>query len=83
MSVLIVLSTLAMGLGLYITWLVHGRSDLDIVVESRSNQDAYSSTGELPLISVIVPARNEGRNIRCCAGVVPPNLSQLRAHRGR
>jgi chlorobactene glucosyltransferase len=63
---LIVISTLAMGLGLYITWLVHGSSSLDIVVESQSDQDMYPSTGEPALISVIIPARNEERNIKRC-----------------
>ena len=55
-----------MGLGVYITWLVHGRSTLDIMVEPGSDQDDFPTDAEFPLISVIVPARNEGRNIERC-----------------
>ena len=66
MTVLIVLSTLAMGLGLYITWLVHSRTGLEILVEPGLDQDPYPDQGEPPLISVIIPARNEGRNIERC-----------------
>jgi chlorobactene glucosyltransferase len=70
LTVLIVLSTLAMGLGLYITWLVHGRSSLNVVVNSQTDQNMYPPAGELPLISVIIPARNEGRNIRRCVQTI-------------
>jgi len=66
LTVLIVLSTLAMGLGLYITWLVHSRTGLEILVEPGLDQDPYPDQGEPPLISVIIPARNEGRNIERC-----------------
>ena len=66
MTVLIVVSTLAMGVGLFITWLVHSRSSLDIVVNPRTGQELSSIPGEVPLISVIIPARNEGRNIGRC-----------------
>jgi len=55
-----------MGLGLFITWLVHGRSSLDIVVEPQSDQVIDLHAGEPPLISVIIPARNEARNIKRC-----------------
>jgi chlorobactene glucosyltransferase len=64
--VLIILSTLILGLGLYITWLVHNRSSLDIVVEPVSDLGPYPDRDELPPISVIIPARNEGRNIKRC-----------------
>jgi chlorobactene glucosyltransferase len=70
LTVLIVLSTLAMGLGLYITWLVHGRSRLDIVVNSQTDQNLHPPPGKPPLISVIIPARNEGRNIRRCVQTI-------------
>jgi chlorobactene glucosyltransferase len=60
----ILLSTLAMLLGLVITWLVHSRSSLDLVVDEQSIQDTPLSADAYPLISVIIPARNEGRNIR-------------------
>jgi len=66
LALLIVLSTLAMGLGVYITWLVHGRSTLDIMVEPGSDLDDFPTDAHSPLISVIVPARNEGRNIERC-----------------
>ncbi len=55
-----------MGVGLFITWLVHSRSSLDIVVSPRSGQELSSTSPEVPLISVIIPARNEGRNIGRC-----------------
>jgi len=53
-----------MLLGLYIAWLVHGRNQLGIVVGPQADQTMPSSEDELPFISVIVPARNEARNIR-------------------
>jgi chlorobactene glucosyltransferase len=67
MALLIVLSTLAMLLGVYITWLVHARSTLDIMVKPRSDQGDFPTDAESPLISVIVPARNERRNIERCS----------------
>jgi chlorobactene glucosyltransferase len=66
LTTVIIISTLLMGLGLYITWLVHSRAGLDIVVEPGTGQEDKSNQGELPLISVVIPARNEGRNIRRC-----------------
>jgi chlorobactene glucosyltransferase len=67
---LIVFSTLAMGLGLYITWLVHGRSTLDIMVEPNTDQGDFLPKAEFPLISVIIPARNERRNIERCISAI-------------
>ncbi len=62
MTFLLLLSTLAFILSLVITWWVHSRVQMDIVVEP-----AYMPTDQpAPLISVIVPARNEARNIRRC-----------------
>lgn len=66
MSVIIILSTLALGVGLFITWLVHARSGLQIVVDPLSDLHWLPETDLLPLISVIIPARNEARNIRRC-----------------
>ena len=66
LPVLIVLSTMALGLGLYITWLVHGSSSLEIMVEAEPDQHMYHPAGEPPMISVIIPARNEARNIKRC-----------------
>lgn len=59
-------STLAMLLGLFLTWLVHSRSALKIVMLPTAQQIDRSSLTPLPLISIIVPARNEERNIRPC-----------------
>ena len=53
-------------MGIYISWLVHGQSSLDLVVEPQPDQDAHPHTAVPVLISVIIPARNEGRNIRRC-----------------
>ena len=55
-----------MGVGLFITWLVHSRSSLDIVVSPRTGHELSTTSPEVPLISVIIPARNEGRNIGRC-----------------
>jgi chlorobactene glucosyltransferase len=62
----IILSTLAMGLGLFITWLVHSRGGLEIVVDPLSDPLKHPIPEHPPLISIIIPARNEGRNIRRC-----------------
>jgi chlorobactene glucosyltransferase len=62
----IILSTLAMGLGLFVTWLVHSRGGLEIVVDPQADPLKPPILEHPPLISVIVPARNEGRNIRRC-----------------
>jgi chlorobactene glucosyltransferase len=66
LTVLIVVSTLVMGVGLFITWLVHSRSSLDIIVTPYTDLELSSISGEVPLISVIIPARNEERNIDRC-----------------
>lgn len=66
MPIVIILSTLALGVGLFITWLVHTRSGLQIVVDPQSDTVEAPATASLPLISVIIPARNETRNIRRC-----------------
>jgi len=50
--------------GLYLAWLVHGRNLLGIVVDPQAGQLEDGPAEALPLISVIVPARNEARNIR-------------------
>jgi chlorobactene glucosyltransferase len=63
---IIIFSTLAMLLGLYITWLVHAQGKFQVVVEPRTEPPEEALTDQLPLISVIIPARNEARNIRRC-----------------
>jgi chlorobactene glucosyltransferase len=66
LSSLVILSTLGLGVGLYIAWLVHSRSSLAIVVDPQPDGTVLAPEDKLPLISVIIPARNEGRNIRRC-----------------
>jgi chlorobactene glucosyltransferase len=61
---IIILSTLAMLLGVYITWLVHIQGRFQIIVEPQPEQPGATPIDSLPLISVIIPARNEARNIR-------------------
>jgi len=57
-----ILASLALLLGLGVTYWIHSRYRLDILV-SPSDLPAGLAT---PLISIIVPARNEARNIRRC-----------------
>jgi chlorobactene glucosyltransferase len=66
LSFIIIYSTLAMLLGLALTWLVHSRGSLKIVVRPETGQPKQLFNGQPPLISVVIPARNEGRNIRQC-----------------
>jgi chlorobactene glucosyltransferase len=66
LSFIIILSTMFMLLGLYITWLVHSHSSMQFVVDPQDGKSEDSSLQLLPLISVIVPARNERRNIQRC-----------------
>ena len=55
-----------MGLGLFVTWLVHSRGGLEIVVDPHADWLKNPIPEHPPLISVIIPARNEGRNIHRC-----------------
>jgi chlorobactene glucosyltransferase len=59
---LLIASTVALLLGLFVTWLIHSRVTMQIKVTPGARLPA----GPYPLISVIVPARNEARNIRRC-----------------
>jgi chlorobactene glucosyltransferase len=63
---LILIATLLMLVGLFLTWLVHSRSSMKFVVDPQAGLPGFPSTQQLPLISVIIPARNEQRNIRRC-----------------
>lgn len=63
---LVVLSSLVMVLGIYITWLLHSRTGMKLSVDPDSFPAGDSEAADLPIISVIVPARNEERNIRRC-----------------
>ena len=55
-----------MGLGLFVTWLVHSRGSLEIVVDPQADPLKPPIPEHPPLISVIIPARNEDRNICRC-----------------
>ncbi len=67
MSYVVILSTLAMGIGILLSWWVHSRNGMQIVVDTTHAPGMGTSPGqEPPPISVIIPARNEGRNIRQC-----------------
>jgi chlorobactene glucosyltransferase len=55
-----------MGLGIIITWLLHARVGMQIVVEPQTGLPESPRPEMLPLISVIIPARNEERNLRRC-----------------
>ena len=55
-----------MGLGLLITWLLHARVGMQVVVDLQTDQPNASIADTSPLISVIIPARNEQRNIQRC-----------------
>jgi len=59
-----VLSSLGFLVGIGITWWLHSQYRLDVVASPDPAFDAHSP--DLPLISVIVPARNEARNIHSC-----------------
>jgi chlorobactene glucosyltransferase len=61
-SFILFLSTALCLAGLFITWWVHSRTQLDRVVEPVLSPLQENS----PLVSVIVPARNEARNIQRC-----------------
>ncbi len=61
MQILFILSTAGLIVGLVITWMIHSQHHMDVVVAPRN-----APAATLPLISVIVPARNEVRNIQRC-----------------
>jgi chlorobactene glucosyltransferase len=56
----IVLSTIALITGLFLTYWLHSQHTMDIQVKKRVPQEDKT----YPRISVIIPARNEARNIR-------------------
>jgi chlorobactene glucosyltransferase len=55
-----------MGVGIGITWLLHARSGMQIVVDPQKDHSEDLQSEQSPLISVIIPARNEQRNIYRC-----------------
>jgi chlorobactene glucosyltransferase len=59
---ILILSTVAFFLALLVTWWLHGGHELEVVVTPA----ALPPDQQAPQISVIIPARNEARNIRRC-----------------
>jgi chlorobactene glucosyltransferase len=55
-----------MVLGIYITWLLHSRTGMQMSVDPQRPPTRDGELADLPCISVIIPARNEERNIRRC-----------------
>jgi chlorobactene glucosyltransferase len=70
LTTLAIISTVLMLVGLYLTWLVHSRSSMEYVVDKQAELPGSAANQQLPLISVIIPARNEQRNIRHCISSV-------------
>ena len=60
--ILVAISTLAFLAGVIVTYWLHSEHNMDVVVEPVELPPALQT----PLISVIVPARNEERNIKRC-----------------
>jgi chlorobactene glucosyltransferase len=58
----VALSTVFMILGIALTRWLHSKHDMEVVVSPSAVDPSYN----YPLISVIVPARNEERNIQHC-----------------
>jgi chlorobactene glucosyltransferase len=63
---IVIISTLALLLGLYITWVVHAQGKFQVIVEPLAGEIAEPLIEQLPLISLVIPARNEARNIYRC-----------------
>lgn len=55
-----------MSVGIVITWLLHAQADMQIVVDPQIDLSEGSLLELPPLISVIIPARDEQRNIQRC-----------------
>jgi len=58
----LIISTIFLVLGMAITYWIHNQQYIQILIP-RSDPPSPSSS---PLISIIIPARNEARNIRAC-----------------
>ena len=70
----VILSTLALVVGLWIAYWVHSRVTLQIQLISAPPPPKPQS----PFISIIVPARNEARNIRrCVQALLDQNYPQM------
>jgi chlorobactene glucosyltransferase len=76
---LAVLSTTAFLVGLAITYGLHSQHQLDVIASPESQPG--DSPSVLPWITVIIPARNEKRNIRRCLQAILdqtyPNLEVI------
>jgi chlorobactene glucosyltransferase len=66
LTAIIIASTLLMVAGIVITWLLHAQTGMQIRVDPQTDQPEDSTTEMPHLISVIIPVRNEQRNIRRC-----------------
>jgi chlorobactene glucosyltransferase len=55
-----------MGMGIVITWILHAQVGMQIVVDAHPDLPEDSQPELAPLISVIIPVRNEQRNIQRC-----------------
>lgn len=66
MLVYVILSTIALVAGVVIAYLVHNRSRMDLQIEPHQETVKKYNGRPLPLISVIIPARDECRNIERC-----------------
>ncbi len=62
MPVIIIISSLALAIGLAIVYWLHSQYTLDVIVFPAT----YPASLPAPRVSVIVPARNEQRNIQRC-----------------
>ena len=69
----LVLATIILVLGMIIVRWIHSQYGLDISIPPSSPTPEEVQ----PLISVIVPARNEARNIRRSIGALVPRLIQI------
>ncbi|MFN2233099.1 MAG: glycosyltransferase family 2 protein, partial [Anaerolineales bacterium] len=63
-SIFVILSTLGLLFGLFLTYWLHSRVGISIRL-TPSDPPAQA-----PLLSIIVPARNEARNIQRCAAAL-------------
>jgi chlorobactene glucosyltransferase len=66
MTPFFILSTFAFFIGIYLVYWIHSRHRMDIIVQSLQPPDSPT-----PFLSVIVPARNEERNIGRCVEALP------------
>jgi chlorobactene glucosyltransferase len=63
---IVIASSMMLVLGIIITWQLHASTQLPLAVKPSMKLWEESGHGKAPLISVIIPARNERRNILRC-----------------